>query len=233
MEGQVRLELKKLELRKLQDKLNNQRKEWVARVDELKTAERKFLSKKHEQEGLLGDNLAREQLLAQEAMAEARRSFDEQMSFLTRERDKLQQRYQDQKRTQQQETELSRLDSLKNSSEINRLSNDYTTKMQAYAAKVASLRKAMERDSDRRLELEAHFEKVDRNELVKTLEEEKLNVVAAKEEKVSKILYRGASVFQALWRGVVSRKEYEKLKNKKKTKKKTGKGSKGKKLKKF
>ena len=70
-----------------------------------------------------------------------------------------------------------------------------------------------------------HFARVDRNNAAMVLEEEKLRRVAAKEEEATQMLNQGARGVQKLFRGMIARRAFHKLK-KQKSKKKGKKGKK-------
>ena len=230
LEGQVRLELKKLELSKLEAKLNNLREDWYARVEELRTNKTVVLAEKTSLEESLDSTLAEEQQAADHALTQARLCFDAEMSELSDEKNQLHQDCLEQKQ-RHKDRELSLRDtSLQLSSEIDKLCSDHVTT--PHASKIEALKDALEQDLMRRLELEAQFERVDRNNTAMKLEEEKLRRVAMKEEEATQLLHRGARGLQKLWRGKVAREHFDKLKNKSKKKNAIlldkGKGAKGK-----
>ncbi|KAK1745036.1 hypothetical protein QTG54_004327 [Skeletonema marinoi] len=229
LEGQVRLELKKLELKKLEAKLNNLREDWNARVEELRTNKTVVLAEKALLEESLASTLAEEQQAAEHALTQARLCFDAEMSALSDEKNQLHQECLEQKQRHEERESSLRDTSLQLSSEIDKLCSDHVTTLHSHASKIEALKYALEQDSIRRLELETHFERVDRNNTAMRLEEEKLRRVAMKEEEASQLLHRGARGLQKLWRGKVAREHFDKLKNKSKKKKKgKGKGAKDK-----
>jgi len=219
----------KLELKKLEAKLNNLREDWNARVEELRTNKTVVLAEKALLEESLASTLAEEQQAAEHALTQARLCFDAEMSALSDEKNQLHQECLEQKQRHEERESSLRDTSLQLSSEIDKLCSDHVTTLHSHASKIEALKYALEQDSIRRLELETHFERVDRNNTAMRLEEEKLRRVAMKEEEASQLLHRGARGLQKLWRGKVAREHFDKLKNKSKKKKKgKGKGAKDK-----
>lgn len=226
LELQVRLELKKLELSKLRSKLNSLRSDWSARTKELSEERLSVLSDLQAQEQRLANELREEQQVAEEAMAKARLSFDTEISVLSTEKEKLHSEFLHQKQQHEKNDVSLRDASLQLSSEMNKLFSTHASMMDALAAQIESVKNALDEETKRRMELEEHFKRVDRNNAAMKLEAEKLKLVAAKEEEAKQLLHNGACALQKLWRGLVTREQVEKLK-KQKSKKKKGKGKKG------
>lgn len=228
LELQVRLELKKLELGKAENKLNSLRKDWLTRVEELRTNKSIVMSEKHELEESLAKTLHGERETAERELCKAQISFDVEMAASSDEKNELQDKCLGQNQRHEERESTLRDTSLQLSSEIGKLLSDHTTTLHSNKSKIEALKDKLETDSNRRLELEEHFARVDRNNAAMKLEEEKLQRVAVKEEEAVQLLHQGASGLQKLFRGFIGRKEYEKMKKKGKKKGK-GKGKGGKK----
>ena len=150
-----------------------------------------------------------------------RKSFDVDMCALSDEKNELHQQSLAQKKRYEEEEISLRDTSLQLSSEIYNMCTDHATTLHSHKSKIEALK--VEQDSNRRLELEEHFALVDRNNAAIRLEHEKLRRVAEKEEEATQLLHQGARGLQKLFRGLVARKQVDKLK-KQKSKKKSKKG---------
>jgi chromosome segregation ATPase len=224
LEGQVRLELKKLELGKLDAKLNTLRNDWFARVEELRAEMQQVLSEKDALEECLANKLHEEQQNAEQALTQEKLSFDAEISTLSDERNELHQECLEQRQKNEEKESSLRDISLRLSIEIDKSCSDHNLSLQSHVSKIEALKATLEQQSKRRVELEEHFARVDRNNAAIKLEEERLRNVLAKEEAATKLLHKGACGLQKLWRGVVAREQFAKLKKKKKGKGKKGKG---------
>lgn len=225
LELQVRLELKKLELTKTETKLNSLREDWLARVEELRSNKAIVLSEKHALEESLTNTLREELETVERELYEARESFDVEMAALSDGKNELRDKCLGQQQRYEERESSLRNTSLQLSSEIGKLCSDHATTLHSQTSKIEALKDKLEQDLNRRLELEEHFSRVDRNNAAMKLEEEKLQRIAAKEEEATQLLHQGARGLQKLFRGFVGRQQYEKLKKKGKKK---GKGKKGK-----
>lgn len=225
LERQVRLELKRFELSKLEAKLNNLRHDWSEREKELSAEMQQVLSEKSALEDCLVKILYEEQQIAEQALTQAKLSFDGEMVKLSNEKNGLQQKCLEQKqKLEEKESSLRDISLQLSSGEI-----DQST-LNSHVSKIKALKAALEQESKRRAECEEHFERVDRNKAEIKVEEEKFRRVAVKEEEAMQLLHQGARGVQKLWRGMVAREQFTKLKKKSKKK---GKGKKGKSKKKF
>lgn len=225
LEGQVRLELKKLELSKLEAKLTSLRDDWDCRQEQLQSTKSIVLDEKTALEDSLAATLQAEREDAEREMAGAQVSFNAEVTALTDEKNDLNQKFKIQKQRHEEEEFSLRGTSLQLSSEIYKMCADHAKTLTCHKADIEALKAKLELDSDRRLELEEHFARVDRNNAAMELEEEKLRRVAAKEEEATQMLNQGDRGIQKLFRGMIARRAFHKLK-KQKSKKKGKKGKK-------
>ncbi|KAL7437213.1 hypothetical protein ACHAXM_005512 [Skeletonema potamos] len=228
LEGQVRLELKQLELSKLEAKLNSRRDDWLARVDELRAEMQHVLSEKEALEECLANKLYEEQKIAEQALTQAKLSFDVEMSTLTDYRNELHQKCLERKQNNIEKESYLRDISLRLSVEIDKSIKVEAAFLQSQVSKIEALKARLEKQLSRRAELEEHFARVDRNNAATKIEEERLRHLVSMEAEATKLLFRGACGLQKLWRGMAAREQFAKMK--KKTKRgnaKNGRGKKG------
>lgn len=212
------------DLRKQRARLINVREERNERRKELEyalTTEKKIFEEKKaallEQQSL---KLEREEV----EMKKLQTSFDEELKTLQEKRDELRKQYQEQREHHAEEEAKLREKSELLDLQIQQLSNEHTSSMNAKETELGVLRTLFHQQMSRRLELEKHFARVDENNAVKQREEDALMRVAESEQAAHKLLDDGAMGLQNLWRGVRDRALVAKLKA---SKKKKGKGKKG------
>lgn len=220
LELQTRLEMKNVELGKLKTKENNLRRDCKERVEELEDELRQVVEEKKQLEDKLFTKLAEEK----NALKQVKISFDADMAKLTEEKSNLLQQQLEKRKHYGEKENALRDVALQLSSEIDKLSSRHATSQMLHLAKIDALKVTLTAEIARRQELEQRFARIDRNHEQKRLEEEKLRLVAEKEDEAMSILHAGATQMQKLWRGKQARVAYDKMKKKK--------GKKGKKSKK-
>lgn len=214
LELQTRLELKNIDLGKLKTKQNALRRDYKERVEELKEELRQVVEKKKLLEDKLFTKLADERQVTEHALKQTKMSFDADMSKLREEKNELLQQVLEKKKTYDGKETALRVVSVQLSSEIDKLSSQHETSHMLHLAKLDALKVSLTNEIARRQELEEHFARVDRNNAAKRLEEEKLRLVAEKEEEAMGILHTAATQMSKLWRGQQARASFAKMKKK-------------------
>lgn len=215
LELQTRLEQKNVEHGKLKTKQNNLRRDYKERVEELEDELRQVVEEKKQLEDELFTKLAEEKRTTENALNQVKISFDADMAKLTEEKSNLLQQQLEKRKHYEEKENALRDVALQLSSEIDKLSSRHATSQVLHLAKVDALKVTLTAEIARRQELEQRFARVDRNNEQKRLEEEKLRLVAEKEDEAMSILRLGATQMQKLWRGKQARVAYDKMKKKK------------------
>ena len=215
LELQTRLEQKNVEHGKLKTKQNNLRRDYKERVEELEDELRQVVEEKKQLEDELFTKLAEEKRTTENALNQVKISFDADMAKLTEEKSNLLQQQLEKRKHYEEKENALRDVALQLSSEIDKLSSRHATSQVLHLAKVDALKVTLTAEIARRQELEQRFARIDRNNEQKRLEEEKLRLVAEKEDEAMSILRLGAMQMQKLWRGKQARVAYDKMKKKK------------------
>lgn len=220
LELQTRLEQKNVEHGKLKTKQNNLRRDYKERVEELEDELRQVVEEKKQLEDELFTKLAEEKRTTENALKQSKISFHADMAKLTEEKSNLLQQQLEKRKHYEEKENALRDVALQLSSEIDKLSSRHAMPSQMlHLAKIDALKVTLTAEIARRQELEQRFARVDRNNEQKRLEEEKLRLVAEKEDEAMSILRLGATQMQKLWRGKQARSSYVAKMKKKKGKK--------------
>ena len=214
LELQTRLELKNIDLGKLKTKQSTLRRDYKERVEELKEELRQVVEEKKLLEDKLFTKLADERQATEHAWKQSKISFDADMSKLREEKSELLQLHLEKKKAYDHKETALRDVSLQLSSEVDKLSSQHATSQMLHLTKIDALKVSLATEIARRQELEEHFARVDRNNAAKRLEEEKLRLVAEKEEEAMGILHTAATQIQTRWRGQQARASFAKMKKK-------------------
>ena len=228
LELQTHLELKNVEQGKLKTKQNNLRRDDKERVEELEGNLRDVVEEKKLLEDQLLRTLAEEKRTTEHTLKQSKISFDADMAKLVDEKSNLLQQQLEKRKHYEEKENALRDVALQLSSEIDKLSSRHATSQMLHLKNFDALKVSLTAEIASRQELEQHFARIDRNNEQKRLEEEKLRLVAEKEDEAMSILHTGATQMQKLWRGKQARVAYA-AKMKKKKGKKGKKSKKGKK----
>lgn len=216
---------------KLEARLRDVRREREERRAELSSELTGLNAAFEEKRGALANEQTSKEERELSELERQRGTFEKECEELERKRDEFKLQYEDQKRCHGDEESRLQVTVASIKMDLLNISTDHDAAVTAKQTAIESERTLLEQQQGRRIELEEHFKRVDRDNANRKEEEEQLRKVCELEEKAMSLLDEGAVSLQKLWRGIKDREAVTVAKMKSKKKKKGGKKKGGKKKK--
>eukprot|EP00743_Colponemidia_sp_Colp-15_P000924 GILK01001019.1.p1 GENE.GILK01001019.1~~GILK01001019.1.p1 ORF type:complete len:411 (-),score=115.83 GILK01001019.1:163-1353(-) len=152
-----------------------------------------------------------------------RKAFEEKESVLSSQLQKVTDELSGEQKSHKDDEDHLRKRKMKIENEVEQWINKYDRDMDAKVQEVVDIKAMYEEERRKLTELEEHFAKIDAERERISEEQEIIAERQRKHQEKENFRHRMAAKIQAHWKGLVTRRDFEKLKKSKKKKKKAGK----------
>lgn len=208
------------QLVKIQQKVEKMREERKERRDELEGELAELRDVFSKQKKVLEDEQINLEKSVEAELKSQVEGFEAEWNCLEQKRRELKGQLEDQSQSHAAEVSKLRDEVRSLSTKLDMISQDHEATVSALTETILSEQSQFNEETARRVHLEEHFQRVDRNDAIKAMENAKLNAVVELEKKAMALLYNGAVGLQKIWRGKRDRGLVTKMRSKKKKGKK-------------